>query len=164
MFKRICVSLILTIAVAAFGQDDNQTDSTPSPSAGTVMAVPLPLTGIAYPVEVGAESGSNYFRAGLIYETAYIDNLYPGSGKPLHEMTYSIAPTVSFDQSTARQHRMYTFNAGQRFYKPTSTLNETDENTTLSYQIRLTPHSSLNAYDSFLDSSMAFGPAGSAIA
>lgn len=162
MLKQLGICLVVGIAIAASGQDDRQADLAPDPSTGSMMAVPIPLTGTTYQIDFGSSSGYNYIGAGLIYEAGHINNLYPGGGTPLDEMTYSIAPTVSLDQRTTRQHRMLTFTAGQTFYSPTSALNETDENATASYQTRMTPHSSLNLYDLFQDSSMVFGPAGSA--
>ncbi len=161
MFERAFLSLAMVVAVPAFAQI-SQSDSVLSPNIGNSMAIPPPLSGVAFPVEVGAEMQSNYLRTGLIFETAYVDNLYPGTGAPISETTYSILPTITLDQTTARQHRMFNYSGGFTFYDPSSELNEIDESATVSYQIRLTPHSSLSANDLFEDSSTAFGQVDSA--
>ena len=121
------------------------------------MATPPPVSGQAYPTEVGAETRSNYLRGGLTYNTGYIDNLYAGSGgAPLGETTFSIRSTISLDQTSARQHRTLRYSPGFTFYQPTSELNETDQSAMVAYMFRPTPHTSFSASDSFVDSSTSF--------
>jgi len=149
--------MALAVAGPAFAQEVAQTNSGPSSNGGDSMAIPPPISGVAYPVEVGAETRSNYLRSGLNVETGYVNNLHSGTGTPIAEATYSILPTISLDQSTARQHTMLSYNPGFAFYSRTTELNQVDQDAAVSYTIRLTPHSSLNADDRFLDSSTAFG-------
>ena len=105
------------------------------------MLTPPPVSVDAYPKEVGSEKRSNYLRVGVNFNTAYIDNLYPGSGSAvIGETTYSILPTVAFDATSYRQHGAVVYSSGFTFYQPTSALNEINHNAILSYRFRLTPH------------------------
>lgn len=125
------------------------------------MATPPPVSGQAYPTEVGAETRSNYLHGTVSYQTAYIDNLYAGSGEaPLGETTFSIRSTISLDQTSARQHRTLSYSPGFTFYQPTSELNETDQSAMVGYMFRPTPHTSFNASDSLIKSSNTFSAAG----
>lgn len=137
---------------------------TPSATGGpatTEMMTPPPASGANYPTAVGAEERSNYLRAGLTFDTAYIDNLYAGSnGTSLSETTFSVFPTIEFDSSTGRQHRAVTYSPGFTFYRPSSELNEVDNTASVVYAFRPTPHTTVSASDHFQDSSTgSFGPA-----
>lgn len=132
----------------------------PTPSRGTArMATPPPISIDAYPIEVGSEVRSNYLSGGVTVKAAYIDNLYPGTGVSLHEKTYTILPTISLDQTTARQHRAFIFSPGFTLYRPTSDLDQTDLGAILRYQYRLAPHATISIRDSFTKSSTSFGGA-----
>ncbi len=121
------------------------------------MATPPPVSGAAFPTAVGAETRSNYIRGGVNFQTSYIDNLYGGTaGHPIGETTFSLLPTVTIDQTTPRQHRLISYSPGFIFYRPTSSLDEVNQNAVAEYQLRLTPHSSISLNDTFLDSSTSF--------
>jgi len=121
------------------------------------MMTPPPVSGQSYPSEVGAEARSNYLRAGVNFGAAYIDNLYAGSTNPASETTYSVFPTIAYDQVTPRQHRQFMYSPGFTFYQPSSSLNEVDQNLNASLEYRLTEHTKLIAGDTFQRSSTAAG-------
>jgi hypothetical protein len=126
------------------------------------MLRPPPVSDEGYSSHVGAEERSNFLRLGLRFSTAYISNLYPGSGTTaISETTYSIWPTIAFDATTYRQHTSVSYNPGFTFYHPSSTLNEIDQSANVTYSLRLTPHVAINASDSFLNTSTAFSPTSS---
>ena len=158
MRKWIYIGLILLGSVPCFSQADpgGQDGASPASNQGQ-MAMPPPVSGAAYPTAVGGEARSNFLRGGMAFNTSYISNLYPGSSvPPASETTYSILPTISFDQTTPRQHRAFSYSPGFTFYQPDSTLNEMDQRVEVQYQIRLTPHSSISATDTFMKSASAF--------
>jgi len=153
MLKWVYLSVVLLAIVPIW----SQVVSPVIGSNGDEMITPPPVSGEAYSTEVGSETRSNYLRGGLIFETAYINNLYPGNGTPISETTYSILPTISFDQTTARYRRRFTYSPGFIFYQPSSALNEIDHNALLAYRYRLTPHASVSVSDSFQKSQTSFG-------
>jgi len=110
------------------------------------MELPPPVSVKAYPKATGGETRSNYISGWLDLQTSYIDNLYPGTGsKPISEMTYSIQPTITIDQTTSRQHRMLTYSPGFTLYRPTSSIDTTEQNAIVVYQYRLTSHANVSA-------------------
>ena len=158
VLTRTCLGIALLATLPAWAQVSSPIAPAPGSGSGEQMAVPPPVSGQAYPTEVGGETRSNYLRGGLNFSTAYIDNMYPGSSaSPTSEMTYIVLPTISFDQTTSRQHRMFTYSPGFTLYEPSSALNEIDQNATVTYQYRLTPHLSISANDAFQKSSTSFG-------
>lgn len=143
------------VAPSATGAENTSDDS-------AQMATPPAVSGEAYSTEVGAERRSNFLRVGLSAAGGYIDNLYAGdSGGQVNEGTYSILPTLSYDQTTPRQHRQFTYSPGFTFYQPTTGLNEIDEDAQLDFTYRLTPHTSVGVNDAIQKSSTAFGLPGS---
>jgi hypothetical protein len=129
---------------------------------GSPMAVPPPVSNQSYPTAVGSEMRSNYLRMGVSFATSYINNFYTNSANPLSETTYAISPTISYEQTTPRQSRSFTYSPGFTFYHPSSSLNEVDHDLTALYQYRLTQHLTINANDALIRSSTYFGDPNSA--
>ncbi len=160
MLKRACLSAALLVVVPAWPQVSSPINPAPNPGDNDQMATPPPVSGEAYPTEVGAEERANVLRGGVTYNTGYIDNFYAGSGgPPLSETTFSIRSTISLAQTSARQHLVFIYSPGYTFYRPTSELNETDQSAMMDYMFRPTPHTSLDFRDSFVDSSTSFSAA-----
>lgn len=155
--------VFFVVALLAAGPVYPQAASPVTPVAlpgGDLMVTPPPVRILAYPTETSSEMRSNYLSAGAIFNAAYIDNLYAGSGgTAIKETTYSLVPTLALDQRTPRRHTTLSFSPGFTFYQPTDTLNEIDEGATVIYQYRLTPHSELSLNDRFSNSSTSFNPA-----
>lgn len=84
MLKRVYLSVVLLATVPIWAQVVSPVIG----SNGDEMITPPPVSGEAYSTEVGSETRSNYLSGGLIFETAYINNLYPGNGAPISETTY----------------------------------------------------------------------------
>jgi hypothetical protein len=160
MLPKAYLSAALLACIPAFSQAISPLNSVPSPD-GDQMAMPPPISGHAYPLEVGAEQLSNYLRGGMTFETFYVDNMYPGFGRPIAETVYSILPTLNLDQTTLRRHATVSYSPGFTFYQPTTQLNEVDQNATLAYRVRVSPHSAIYVNDQFIYSSTAFSPVAS---
>jgi hypothetical protein len=154
--------LILGLATVVPARSQVAPEASGGTSDDSQMQTPPPVSNQSYPTEVGAEARSNYLRAGLSFATSYIDNLYAGNSTPIAETTYSILPSIAYDQVTPRQHRMFTYSPGFTFYQPSSSLNETDQSLNALYEYRLTEHLTLNANDSLQKSSTSSALLGSA--
>ena len=149
--------LILSV-IPAYSQVTSPIDPV-SVAASSQIEIPPPVSIQAYPTEVGAETQVNFLSAGAVFNTAYIDNLFAGSGgKPVRETTFTIQPTIRLDQRTTRRYMSFAVNPGFTFYRPTGSLNEVDESADLTYQYRLTPHSRLLLNDRFSNSTTSFAP------
>jgi hypothetical protein len=157
MFRRICLSLALLVATPAWSQGIGVNTADESQ-----MMTPPPVNGQAYPAVVGSEERSNYLRAGLIFNTAYSNNVLGDVGiNPVSDVSYSIFPTIAIDQSTSRLHWMMTYGPGFTFYQRTSSRNQEDQNVTLNFHYRVSPHITFSAEDFFQKSSSVFNQPGS---
>ncbi len=153
------VLLILMLATTAARPQVAPSATGGSPTSQTQMMTPPSAGGAGYPTAVGAEVRTNYLRGGVTSTTAYVNNLYAGSGSTsIAETTVSVLPTIDFDSTTARRHAVVSYSPGFTFYQPSSELNEVDNTASVTYDFRLTQHTALSATDSFLDSSSPFSP------
>jgi hypothetical protein len=117
------------------------------------MLTPPPVSGDAYPTGVGSETRSNYLRAGLVVTTAYSDNVLGFvEGYPISDFVYSIWPTIQIDKTTSRLHLMLAYSPGFTIYQRTSGLDQgldqTDQNVTVDFHYRLSPHVTASLRDS----------------
>jgi hypothetical protein len=159
MSTRVLSFVLLAVFLAEFSPN---AWAQAAPSGESSMLTPPPVSVDAYPKEIGSEERLNYFRVGLTFRTAYIDNLYAGSSTPtISETIYSILPTIAFDQTTHRRKLTVTYNPGFSFYHPSSALNEIDQIASVAYSLRLTPHVAINAADGFRKTSTSFDPTSS---
>ena len=149
------MGLALLVALPAWSQvEPSATGPAITPTDESPMQTPPPVSGEAYPTVVGAEMRSNYLTAGMTFTTAYDDNVLPGaSAKPIADVTYSMWPTISLDQTNTRQRRTFIYSPGFTIYQSTSALNAVDQNAALDFQYRLSPHATISVRDSFLQSS-----------
>jgi hypothetical protein len=121
------------------------------------MLQPPLVSGEAYPATFGSEGRSNYLVAAMTFDTAYVDNVLTGpASKPVGDVTYSIEPSISLNQTTTRQLRSLTYSPGFTFYQPTSELNAVDQNGNLDFQFRMRPYTTISIRDSFMQSSSVY--------
>jgi hypothetical protein len=157
MSTRVLSFVLLAAFLAGFSPD---AWAQVVPSGESSMLVPPPVSDSGYPTGVGAEKRSNFFRLGVTFRTGYIDNLYSGaSSGTISETTYSIYPTIAFDQTTYRRDFSVVYNPGFTFYHPSSALNEVDQSASVTYNFRITPHIAIHVADTFLKTSTSFNPA-----
>ena len=101
-----------------------------------------------------SETRSNYLRGGLVFSTAYQSDVMTGSnGQPISDVSYSIFPTISLDQTRSRLHWVFTYSPGYTFYQKTSSLNQANQNLGVNLTYRLSPHVTLSLRDSFQQTS-----------
>lgn len=121
------------------------------------MQTPPPVGVQSYPVTFSSEERSNYLRYGAVFTTAHTDNAVFGISKtPVSDVSYSIAPTISIDETTSRLHWLATYAPGFTFYQRISQYNEADQNAVLQITFRLSPHVTFSAEDRFQKSSNVF--------
>jgi hypothetical protein len=122
--------------------------------SGGAMLMPAPISGEGYSMGFTSETRSNYLRGGLVFSSAYDSDATTGTnGKPIEEMSYSIWPTISLDQTRSRLHWVLTYSPGFTFYQKTSGLNQADQNLGVNLSYRLSPHVTISARDSLMKTS-----------
>ncbi len=163
------VAVILSLMMLTVAPLLAQVDDAPQPENQTVasddnlgaaadrMVTPPPVSGQAYPVTSGSQERSNYLRGGLNFTSAYTDNaLGSAAGKPLSDISYSIAPFLSVAQTATREQFVLTYAPGYTLYQRFSDRSEADQNASISFAYRLSPHVTFSANDSFQKSSSVF--------
>lgn len=156
MLIRVLSCALLMVAIAPGCQSGAWSQAVPAKESS--MLTPPPVSIDSYPREVGSEVRSNYLRLGVTASVGYIDNLYAGSGNAvLGETTFSIRPTIAFDTTSYRHQSSLLYSPGFTFYRPTSALNQTDQNAIFNYRFRVTPHGVISVNDIFQQGSSSFG-------
>jgi len=121
---------------------------------GGAMVTPAPVSGEGYSAKFTSETGANYVRGGLIFTTAYDSAATTGTnGQPIGEVSYSVWPTISLDQTRSRLHWDLSYSPGFTFYQKTSSLNQANQNLGVNLSYRLSPHVTLTLQDSFKQTS-----------
>jgi len=158
LLKPICVGLLLLPAAFVWGQVDNtSTAATSTENSDDRMLTPPPVSGQSYPTSPASEERSNYFRGGLAFTGAYTDNAIGSiTGHPISDVSYSVAPFAELDETTSRMHLAMTYAPGFTFYQRTSQRNEADQNVSVDFHYRLSPHVTFSARDGFQKSSNVF--------
>jgi len=151
MVKRLWLIIILFGVAPAWAQ-------APGIATGTsAMVIPPPVSGEPYPTEGSSLARSNYLSGGLIFNTAYTDNLLGGtSQKPISDISYSVWPKIALDEDTSRLHTLLTYSPGFTFYQRTSSYNQDNQNVAIDFSYRLSPHVALTLRDSLQKTSNIF--------
>jgi len=164
-FKHICVVLLLLPGTCLWSQVDDTAGNAGAGSNDSRMLTPPPVSGQSYPTVATSEERANYLRGGLAFTSAYNDNaLGSVSGHPVSDVSYSVAPFVSLDETTSRLHLALSYAPGFTFYQRLSSRNEADQNASIDLQYRLSPHVTFSARDGFQKSSNVFNQPDSASA
>jgi hypothetical protein len=158
MLKRVCLSVALLTATPVWSQLGVTPFEMPSTQVdATQMVTPPPVSVEGYPTTVGSQARSNYLAAGLIFNTAYNDNVEAGgSTTPISDFIYTISPTITLSKTTPRQNLALTYSPGFTFYQHTSSLNAANQNAAVNFQYRLSKHTTISLNDSFQKSSNVF--------
>ena len=159
----------MLVSAPAWSQDEQRTIPAPAATGSAIdvsisgdsdpdkMLTPPPVSGQSYPTSPTSEERSNYLRGGLAFTTAYTDNAIGSlTGHPVSDVSYSVAPFVALDETTSRLHFILTYAPGFTFYQRESSLNEADQNASIDFRYRLSPHVTFSARDGFQKSSNVF--------
>lgn len=165
----ILVALLTLLTVPAWSQANGAGPTPPLVGPGNAMAsddssensdrmlTPPPVSGQSFPTVPLSEERSNYLNGGLAFTSAYTDNVLGAvNGHPLSDVSYSLAPMLTLDQTTPRAHELVTYAPGFTFYQRTSARNEADQNASLNFDFRLSPHVTFTATDRFQKTSNVF--------
>jgi hypothetical protein len=118
--------------------------------SGGAMLTPAPISGEGYSMGFASETRANYLHGGLVFGSTYDDGATIGAnGQPLSDVSYSMWPTISLDQTHSRLHWDLSYSPGFTFYQRTSSRNEADQNFAVDSKYRLSPHVTLSLRDSF---------------
>jgi hypothetical protein len=116
------------------------------------------VSGSFYPSSVASQARSNFLSGGVLFTTAYYDNLLTGeTAKPVNAESYSIFPTIRLDQTTSRTHGSLAYSPGFSFYEPVTALNQVNQNAIADFQYRVTPRTTFSVQDFFEQNSSTFG-------
>jgi hypothetical protein len=153
MLIRVFVGITLLASCPLWAQDaasGGAEAAATGPTSDGAMLTPAPISGQGYSMGFTSETRSNYLRGGLMFSTAYDSDATTGTnGQPISDVSYSIFPTISLDQTRSRLHWVFNYAPGFTFYQKTSSLNQADQNLGVNLSYRLSPHVTLNVRDSF---------------
>lgn len=157
MLTRVCLSLALLWVGPIWSQIGSIPYEIPTTSANeSQMLTPPPVSAEGYPTTVGSQMRSNYLDAGLLFNTAYTDNVQAGVGStPVSDFIYTISPTITLNRTSSWHQLALTYSPGFTFYQPTSSLNTANQNAAVNFQSRPSQHTSISLSDSFQKSSNA---------
>ncbi len=154
MLNRTYLAVVLAfVAVPLWSQTDS-TGAQPAAS-GTMdaddhMVTPAAVSGEGYSLAFASETPrSNYLRAGISFGSAYDDNIGPTTSLGISDVSYSVWPSISLEQSRSRLRWDLTYRPGFTFYQHHSTHNEADQNMTVGATYRLSPYVTLSMRDTF---------------
>lgn len=126
-------------------------------SNADLMVTPPPVSGQTYPIELSSQERSNYLHGGFVFTSAYTDNALAGlRNTPTSDISFSIAPRIALDETTSRAHLTLAYAPGFTFYRRLSGLDATDQNASVNFSYRLSPHVTFSATDGFQKSSSVF--------
>jgi hypothetical protein len=153
MWTRISFALTLFFALRAW----SQVDTTLLPLDQPRMLIPPPVSGTNYPTEIGSEARFNYLRAGVTFSLAHNDNVVAeAAAGPVSDILYSVWPTIQIDKRTERLHWTLDYDPGFTLYQKTSALNQSNQDLTLDFRYRLSPHTTISLRDSLQKTSNVF--------
>lgn len=156
MFTRACLGLLLLASTFAWPQvDTNGTEAVTNPVDESRMLTPPPVSGEAYSTAFVSETQSNSLRVGLMFSTAYSDNVQ-GTTNPMSDVSYSIWPTLALDATTPRLHWTLNYSPGFTFYQRMSALNQGSQNVAVDFQYGLSPDVRISLRESFQKTSNPF--------
>ncbi len=166
--EQICVGLLLSaIPVPLWSQVDNPPTQpvaaygagSGTENADSQMMTPPSVSGQTYPATPASQERSNYLRGGVTFATAYSDNVVGSTGSnsgPVSDVSYSVFPTLALNETTTRLRFTLSYAPGFTFYQHTSSLNQANQNASVDFQYRLSPHVTFSARDGFQKSSSVF--------
>jgi hypothetical protein len=158
MLNRFFIGIILLAVCPLWAQvaDSSGAEAAAAGPSGNegAMLTPAPISGQGYSMGFTSETRSNYLRGGLVFGTAYDSDATTGTnGRPISDVSYSIWPTISLDQTRSRLHWVFDYSPGFTFYQKTSSLNQADQNLGVNLSYRLSPHVTISVRDTFMKTS-----------
>jgi hypothetical protein len=120
------------------------------PASGTAsgaMVAPAPVSGEGYSLDFATETPrTNFLSGGVTLSAAYGNGVLSTGGS---DVSYSVSPNISFDQTRSRFNWDLSYSPGFTFYQKYSTLNQSNQNVASKFNYRLSPHVTFSAQESF---------------
>ncbi|GAC1516580.1 MAG: hypothetical protein NVS1B11_37680 [Terriglobales bacterium] len=155
--KTISLFFLIVAAIPSFSQTPAAAYGVADDS-GSRMTVPAAVSTEQPSLSFSSETGrSSYIRGGLTFGTAYDDNILPGTGNPISDISYTVQPTISLVESMSRLNLTLLYAPGFTFYQRTSSRNQDNQNVALDFKYRLSPHVTLSIKENFLRTSKFIG-------
>lgn len=166
--EKICVGLWMVVATVPLWSQADTPPTQPVAAYGAgsgventdnQMTAPPSVSGQSYPQVPTSQERSNYLQVGVTFTSAYSDNIVGSTGSnsgPVSDESYSVFPTLALNETTTRLHFILAYAPGFTFYQHNSQLNEENQNASIDFQYRLSPHVTLSARDGFQKSSSVF--------
>jgi hypothetical protein len=126
-------------------------------SASQAAAMPAPITGQGGSLAFTSELGRiNYIRGGLSLASTFDDNTLNTSTDPVSDVTYSVWPTIAFDQSRGRLKWTLDYAGGLTIDQRLSARNQGSHAAGLKADFRVSPHVTFRLLDRFTDTTSFF--------
>jgi hypothetical protein len=160
MFRIACFCFSIAVAMPLFSQVQPSASGGPTNLDDTRMMTPPPVSGGAYPGNVGAENRSNFLRAGLVVTGSYNDNIEPGVGaQEVGDSSYSIVPNISIDRRAPRESMSLSYSSGFSLYQKTTQLNGVTQNGSAEFRYNLGRYAVVELRDGFNQNNNLFNQA-----
>ncbi len=157
MLVRILLIVALLCAVPARSQVEPSATGGATYTGESPMTMPPFLSGGSLHSGPGGKTESNYLYGGIVFNTAYTDNVFAGmAGTPVGDVTYSIWPKIELEHNTTKQSMSLQYSSGFTFYRRESVLDAINQSAALNSQYRLTPHATIYVQDTFRQNSNVF--------
>jgi hypothetical protein len=125
------------------------------PGAGAMVS-PAPINGEGYSLEFASETPrTNYLSGGLVLGSAYGNGVVASGAS---DVSYSVSPDISFDQTRSRLKWGLSYSPGFTFYQKYSSLNQTNQNVASKFSYRLSPHVTFSAQELFSKAVGGYAP------
>jgi hypothetical protein len=155
---------LLIIALVLFGAKSAWSQVEPSATGEVTnrdedlhMTIPPQVLGLSYAAAADRETKSNYLSGILAFNAAYNSNVLPGQASiPVADMSYSLWPTLRWEQTTSRQSRSFIYSSGYTFYQRTSVLDAVNQNASAQFGYRISPYTTISIDDSFHQNSNVY--------
>lgn len=122
------------------------------------MVTPAPVFGQTSSLQFSSElERTNYLSGGLIFSSAYDDNLIPYGSNRLVDVSYTVAPTIALRMTRRRLLWTLSYSPGYTFYQRYTAYNQAYQNLSTDLSLRLSPHFTFTAQELFSQSPMIEG-------
>lgn len=149
MFRIACFCLFIAVATPLRSQVEPSATGGGNDLDSEHMRTPPPVSRDGYPATAGSEDRANFLSAGLIFTTAYIDNLMLFGNESTSDESYSILPSIGLDRRTPRHGESLRYSSGYTFYQNTNQLNSASQSASANFRYHLTRYAILSVNDSF---------------
>jgi hypothetical protein len=137
----------------------NDASDAAQPTNTEAMTIPAVVGGMGSSLAFTSETErSNYLRGGVSGTVAYQDNVFAEVGNVGSDVSYTLGPFITLDLTRPRYRLDFTYSPGFTFYQRHTSLDQTSQALGLNFSLRLSPHVTFTAQDSFVKTSAFLGP------